>query len=113
MCCCSHCCVDLCKEGGIGGRSDQRSILLAEEVGRIVEEYGINHRAIGVARSSERVRAPPKGSVGLYEDYFKEGFRIPVSTFLVEVLTYYKKHLSQLMPNAVSHIIGFEVLCQS
>lgn len=31
----------------------------------------------------------------------------------MEVLQYYKIHLSQLTPNAVSYIIGFEVLCRS
>lgn len=64
-------------------------------------------------KASEKVRAPPKGWVGLYLDYFKEGFRIPVSTFLVEMLKHYKIHVSQLNPNTVSHIIGFEVLCRS
>lgn len=63
----------------MGGILDQRSILSVEEVGKIAEEYGINHRAIGAARPSERVRATPKGWVGVYEDYFKEGFRIPPS----------------------------------
>lgn len=59
-------------------------------MGTIAEKYGINYWAIGAARPSERVRAPPKGWVGVYPDYFKEGFCIPVSTFLVEVLKYYK-----------------------
>lgn len=45
--------------------------------------------------------------------YFKEGFRIPVSPFVLEVLGYYKIHVSQLTPNAVGRIIGFEVLCRS
>lgn len=60
----------------MGGSLDQRSIQSVEELGRITEEYGINHRAIGSARLSERVRAPPKGWVGVYEDYFKERFWI-------------------------------------
>lgn len=94
-------------------RTEQRSILSVEEVGRIAEEYGINHRAIGSARPSKKVRTPPKGWVEVYESDFKEGFRIPVSAFLVEVLGYYQIHLSQLTLNAVSHIIGFEVLCRS
>lgn len=92
---------------------DQKSILTAEAMGIIAETYAINMHAIVAARPSERVRAPPKGWVGLYLDYFKEGFRISVSTFLVEVLRYYKIHLLQLTPIAVSHIIGFEVMCWS
>lgn len=84
-----------------------------EEVGSITETYRINVQAIRAARLTERVRVPPKGWVGLYLYYFKEGFCIPVSTFLVEVLKHYKIHVSQLTPNAVSHIIGFEVLYRS
>lgn len=49
---------------------------------------------IAAARSSERVRMPPKGWVGVYLDYFKERWRIPVSPFLIEVIRYYKIHLS-------------------
>lgn len=41
--------------------------------------HGLNVRAIVEARSSERVRASPKGWVGLYLDFFKEGLCIPVS----------------------------------
>lgn len=92
---------------------DQRSILSVEEVGSIAEKYGVNYRTVGAARLMERVRVPSKGWVGIYVDYFREGFRIPVSTFLVKVLKYYRIHLSQLMPNAMSHIIGFEVLSRS
>lgn len=36
-----------------------------------------------------------------------------MSPFLVEVISYYRIHLSQLTPNVVLHIIGFEVLCRS
>lgn len=79
-------------------------------MGDLAETYGINMHATVAPRPSERVRAPPKGWVGLYLDYFKEDFHIPVSPFLVEIVSYYKIHVSQLTPNAVSHIIGFEVL---
>lgn len=41
-------------------------------MGGIAETYGLNMRAIVAAKPSERVRAPPKGWVGLYLDYFKE-----------------------------------------
>lgn len=92
---------------------DQKSILTEEAVGIIAETYTINMHAIVAARPSERVTALQKGWVGLYLDYFKEGLRIPVSPFLVEIVRYYKIHVSQLTPNAVSHIIGFEVLCLS
>lgn len=63
---------------------EQKSILTAEVVGGIAETYGINLGAITLARRSEKVRVPPKGWVGLYLDFFKEGFRIPVSPFQVE-----------------------------
>lgn len=68
-----------------GGILEQKSILTAEAMGNIVETYSINMRAIVAARPLDRVRAPPKGWVGLYLDYFKEGLRIPISPFLVDV----------------------------
>lgn len=90
---------------------EQKSILMAETVGGIMEAYSIEMGVIASARSSERVRMPQKGWVDL--DYFKEGFRIPVSAFVIEVTRHYKIHLSQLTPNVVGHIVRFEVLCQS
>lgn len=92
---------------------DQKSVLTAEAVGGIAKTNGIDLGVIAVARSSEMVRVPLKRWVGLHVDYFKEGFRFPVSSFLVEVIKYYKIHVSQLTPNVVRHIIGFEVLCRS
>lgn len=96
-----------------GGIRDQKPILTAEAVEGIAETYGINVGAIVAARLSEMVRAPPKGWVELYLDYFKERFHIPMSPFLVEVIRHYKIHVSQLTPNVVGHMIGFEVLCRS
>lgn len=81
---------------------EQKSILTAEAVRDITKTYGIEMGVIATARSSERVRMPPKGWIGLYLDYFKERLRIPVSPFLIEVIWYYKIHLSQSTPNAVT-----------
>lgn len=82
---------------------NQKSIFTAEAVGGTAETYSLKMSAVVAGKPLERVRAPLKRWVGLYLDYFKEGFRIPVSPFLVEVLKYYKIHVSKLIPNAISH----------
>lgn len=64
-------------------------------------------------RGGKAVGEGKSAGVGLYLDYFKEGLHIPVSIFLVEVVRYYKIHMSQLTSNAVSYIIRFEVFCRS
>ena len=53
-------------------------------------------------------RAPPAGmtmdrlpedAIGLYVDYFFEGgLAVPFSTFLLDVIKYFKVHISQLVP---------------
>lgn len=49
----------------------------------------------------------------MYVDNFKAGLRVPVCELLPRVLDYYGIHITQLTPNAVGRIIGFEVLCRA
>lgn len=83
----------------------QRSILSAAAVRELAELYKIELGLIAVASRTDRVCYPPEGWVGLYLDYFKEGFQILVSQFFLEAITYYKIHVSQLTPNAVGRIL--------
>lgn len=56
---------------------------------------------------------PPQGMVALYTYYFKAGLRVPVCELVLRVLEFYQIHITQLTPNAVGRIIGFEVLCRA
>ena len=68
-------------------------------------------------------RVPPKGmtmdqlpedAIGLYAEYFFEGgLVVPFSTFLLDVIRYFKVHLSQLVPLGMHRATLFEVYCRS
>lgn len=58
-----------------------------------------------------RVSTPSVNLIRLYFDYFK--VLNSVCSLVLEILDYYKIHISQLTLNAVGRIIGFEVLCQN
>ncbi|KAF5823371.1 hypothetical protein HanRHA438_Chr01g0038581 [Helianthus annuus] len=54
------------------------------------------------------------GYITLFWEYFADGnFRLPVTKFLIEVLSHYRFHLSQLHPVGLVRIHHFEFLCQS
>ncbi|GJU46551.1 hypothetical protein Tco_1203817 [Tanacetum coccineum] len=51
-------------------------------------------------------------AIGIYSRiFYSSGVRIPFSSFLLAVLTYFKVHISQLVPLGLSKVITFEVLC--
>ncbi|CAH1446763.1 unnamed protein product [Lactuca virosa] len=62
-----------------------------------------------VPSSSSSVLDSPPGKVGFYLRHLMCGLLLPPSRFFLEVLCYYKVHLVQLFPNAVSKIVTFEV----
>ncbi|KAJ0502756.1 hypothetical protein HanHA300_Chr11g0416531 [Helianthus annuus] len=54
----------------------------------------------------------PAGYITLFWDYFAEGnFRLPVTKFFLEILSYYKFHISQTHPIGIVRIRHFEFLC--
>ncbi|KAJ0603898.1 hypothetical protein HanHA300_Chr02g0043421 [Helianthus annuus] len=56
----------------------------------------------------------PAGYITLFWDYFTEGnFRLPVTRFVLDILGYYKFHISQLNPMGMVRIRHFKFLCRS
>ncbi|KAJ0500705.1 hypothetical protein HanRHA438_Chr11g0491891 [Helianthus annuus] len=56
----------------------------------------------------------PAGHITLCWDYFTEGnFQLPVTRFVLDILDYYKFHISQLNPMGMVRIRHFEFLCRS
>ncbi|KAJ0669675.1 hypothetical protein HanOQP8_Chr13g0465341 [Helianthus annuus] len=50
----------------------------------------------------------PAGYITLFWDYFSDGnFRLPVTRFVLDVLGYYKFHISQLHPMGIVRIRHF------
>ncbi|GKE39764.1 hypothetical protein Tco_1463169, partial [Tanacetum coccineum] len=55
----------------------------------------------------------PTGKIGVYTRFFEfANFRLPLSTFLVDVLRYYRIHISQLSVIAATKVSHFEILCR-
>lgn len=91
-----------------------RSALASVDVATAVKDYHIESTSVvSVPKDDERARYPPNGIVALYVDYLRAGLRVPVCELVLRVLEYYKIHITQLTPNAVGRIIGFEVLCRA
>ncbi|GKD83879.1 hypothetical protein Tco_1350718, partial [Tanacetum coccineum] len=55
----------------------------------------------------------PTGKIGVYTRFFEyANFRLPLSTFLVDVLKHYRIHISQLSVIAAAKVSHFEILCR-
>ncbi|GJT15418.1 hypothetical protein Tco_0874124 [Tanacetum coccineum] len=55
----------------------------------------------------------PTGKIGVYTRFFEyANFRLPLSTFLVNVLRHYRIHISQLSLNSAAKVSHFEILCR-
>ncbi|GKA97142.1 hypothetical protein Tco_0825036 [Tanacetum coccineum] len=55
----------------------------------------------------------PTGKIGVYTRFFEyANFRLPLSTFLVNVLRHYRINLSQLSVIAAAKVSHFEILCR-
>ncbi|CAI9292904.1 unnamed protein product [Lactuca saligna] len=55
---------------------------------------------------------PPPSKVGIYLEHFDDGYRLPSSDFLLELLDHHKIHIDQLVPNDVNKIVTLELLCR-
>ncbi|GJY82713.1 hypothetical protein Tco_0496089 [Tanacetum coccineum] len=55
----------------------------------------------------------PTGKIGLYTRFFKfANFRLPLSTFLVDILRYFRINISQLFVIGAAKVSHFEILCR-
>ena len=57
--------------------------------------------------------SPPEGKIGVYAHHLDAGYRLPTSDFMSALLSHYRVHLHQLVPNGVSKIVAFEMLCRA
>ena len=61
-----------------------------------------------------KVHPPPLGKIALYKTYLtSSALRLPLTSFFIEVLSYYKLGLSQLHPFAAGKIVRFEMLARA
>ncbi|PWA80837.1 F-box domain, FBD domain, Leucine-rich repeat domain, L domain-like protein [Artemisia annua] len=91
------------------------SVLTEGQVETIAQTYGIssdlNPRVPPPGMTMNRL---PRNSIGIYEAYLEfSGVRVPFSTFLLQVIYYFRVHISQLVPIGLSKVILFELYCRS
>ncbi|KAJ0735265.1 hypothetical protein HanPI659440_Chr11g0430171 [Helianthus annuus] len=56
----------------------------------------------------------PSGYITLFWDFFCDGnFHLPATTFLLDILTFYNIHLSQLHPIGMVRVRHFEFVCRT
>ncbi|GKC45904.1 hypothetical protein Tco_1063626, partial [Tanacetum coccineum] len=62
---------------------------------------------------NQTIHEMPTGKIGVYTRFFEfANFRLPLSTFLVNVLRYYRINLSQLSVITAAKVSHFEILCR-
>ncbi|GJR33633.1 hypothetical protein Tco_1209317 [Tanacetum coccineum] len=62
----------------------------------------------------QTIHEMPTGKIGVYTRFFEyANFRLLLSTFLVDVLRYYRIHISQLSVIGAAKVSHFEVLCRA
>ncbi|GKB43921.1 hypothetical protein Tco_0888863 [Tanacetum coccineum] len=61
---------------------------------------------------NQTIHEMPTGKIGVYTRFFEyANFRLPLSTFLVNVLRHYRINLSQLLVIAAAKVSHLEILC--
>ncbi|KAE8797640.1 hypothetical protein D1007_27107 [Hordeum vulgare] len=55
---------------------------------------------------------PQEGEVVMFDEHFYRGFRLPVSTFFNNFLTFFGLQPHHLAPNAILQLTSFVVLCE-
>ncbi|KAM0041341.1 hypothetical protein Hdeb2414_s0011g00365221 [Helianthus debilis subsp. tardiflorus] len=71
-------------------------------------------RAVRYPDGGQTAADAPAGYITLFWDYFAKGnFRLPVTRSSLEILAYYKFHISQMHPIGMVRIRHFEFLCRS
>nr|GEW67178.1 hypothetical protein [Tanacetum cinerariifolium] len=61
----------------------------------------------------DTIHERPAGKIGLYTRYFDSAnFRLPLSTFLVDILRYFRINISQLSVIGAAKVSHFEILCR-
>lgn len=90
-----------------------RSRIGMVKANRILRKYpfreGYNIGTPGPNHTAER---PPIGSVAVYAEQLEAGIRMPTTRFFRDILRYFAVRITQLVPNAIRILVGFEMLCR-
>ena len=68
--------------------------------------------SIYVPQPHQSAALPPKGRVAIYQEQLEAGLRVPTTRFLRDCLRYWGVRITQLTPNAIRILVGFQLLCR-
>ncbi|GKC23084.1 hypothetical protein Tco_1025234 [Tanacetum coccineum] len=98
----------------MGSITDIKSALTQKALQIFCEIYHIPDKVHPqLPNPNQTIHEMPTGKIGVYTRFFEyANFRLPLSTFLVDVLRYYHIHISQLSVIGAAKVSHFEVLCR-
>ncbi|GKC30841.1 hypothetical protein Tco_1038135, partial [Tanacetum coccineum] len=98
----------------MGSITDIKSILTRKGFDIFCQKFHIHEEVHPELPSpNQTIHEMPTGKIGVYTRFFEfANFRLPLSTFLVDILRYYRIHLSQLSIIGAAKVSHFEILCR-
>ncbi|GJW14047.1 hypothetical protein Tco_0018180 [Tanacetum coccineum] len=98
----------------MGSITDIKSALTQRALQIFCETYHIPDEVHPqLPNHNQTIHEMPTDKIGVYTRFFEyANFRLPLSTFLVNVLRYYHIHISQLFVIGAAKVSHFEVLCR-
>ncbi|GJX57159.1 hypothetical protein Tco_0287056 [Tanacetum coccineum] len=96
-----------------GSITDIRSVLTQKNLDIFCQNFHIPDEVHPQFPSpNQTIHEIPTEKIGVYTRFFEyANFRLPLSTFLVDVLRYYRIYISQLSVIAAAKVSHFEILC--
>ncbi|GJW97941.1 hypothetical protein Tco_0179749 [Tanacetum coccineum] len=94
--------------------TDIKSVLTQKALKIVCETFYIPNKVHPQLPSpNQTIHEMPTEKIGVYTRLFEyANFRLPLSTFLVNVLKHYRIHISQLSVIAAAKVSHFEILCR-
>ncbi|GJR19156.1 hypothetical protein Tco_0967683 [Tanacetum coccineum] len=94
--------------------TDIKSVLSQKSLDMFCQNFHIpNEVHPQLPSPNQTIHEMPTGKIGVYTRFFEyANFRLPLSTFLVNVLKHYRIHISQLSVIGAAKVSHFEILCR-
>ena len=89
------------------------SAMAQDSIAEVIRKYPWRRDySVYLPRPHQSAALPPKGMVAIYIEQLEAGLRVPTTRFLRDCLRYWGVRITQLTPNAIRILVGFQLLCQ-
>ncbi|GKA58098.1 hypothetical protein Tco_0757286 [Tanacetum coccineum] len=98
----------------LGSITDIKSILTQKNLDIFCQNFHIPDEVHPQLPSpNQTIHEMPTGKIGVYTRFFEyANFRLPLSAFLVDLLRYYRIHISHLSVIAAAKVSHFKIMCR-